>query len=481
MTNLDELINWLTVHESALSAVAAVTVIVGVLYGFLTFVFAPIFRRTTALKRQRRIAQSGKAKQDGAATASSSKPSEELGYNAVSVLLFDCKSNNEDDEYIASGITSEVIAQITKVPAIRVSSRATAFSLLSSEADVQVVAHNLHTRYILTGSLHHADGRIRVIAHLYDAIVDRDIWAQQYDREIKYIFDVQDDIARRIVGAILGEVKMAESLIAQDTPTQELDAWGLVQKAYYFWLSSFSPQAMLEACEMLRMAIKIDPNYAQAKAALAMILANQMTIRIAPDYDAAAAEASEMIESAFKQAPSDIDVLENAGVTWQNLGEKVKAEMALRKVVKLTPLNLIARGYLALFVALTKGPAGADEAIAIIKENLEIAPSHPSTPYWESFWAIAELAKGNYQSAIDLANSSLIGQPGWAHNYFVIANASCELDQVDAAKAAIASAATINPFLTADLYAENVDKITVDASLSEPFIGGLLKHQLIRQ
>ena len=151
------------------------------------------------------------------------------------------------------------------------------------------------------------------LIHLYDAVQDRDIWAQQYDREIEYIFDVQHDIAKRIVGAILGEVKMAESLMAQDTPTQQLDAWGLVQKAYFFWLSSFSPEAMLEACELLRKAIKIDPDYATAKAALAMILANQMTIRIAPDYDAAAKEASEVIESAFKQAPNDVDVLENAG------------------------------------------------------------------------------------------------------------------------------------------------------------------------
>lgn len=447
---------------------------------FFSFVFAPIVRRYSAVRRQRRIAQIKESKK-GEPSGKSSANADALksGHNSVSVLLFDCKSNNTDDEYIASGITSEVIAHITKVAAIRVSSRATSYGFVSNQADVKEVSETLHTRYILAGSLHHAGGRIRVIAHLYDAVQDRDIWAQQYDREIEYIFDVQHDIAKRIVGAILGEVKMAESLMAQDTPTQQLDAWGLVQKAYFFWLSSFSPEAMLEACELLRKAIKIDPDYATAKAALAMILANQMTIRIAPDYDAAAKEASEVIESAFKQAPNDVDVLENAGVTWQNLGEKVKAEMALRKVVKLTPLNLIARGYLALFLGLTKGKAGAEEAIEIIEDNLEIAPNHPSTPYWEFFKAIAEQARGNHQAAIDQANSSLIGQPGWAHNYFVIANACCELDKVEEAKTAIASAGMINPFLTADLYAENVNRITCDPSMSEPFIGGLRRHNLI--
>lgn len=477
---MDGLINWLIENESALSAIAATTVILGVFYGFLRFVFAPIVRRYNAVRRQRKIALTkGRKLGDQTSGAKARSSALQSGQNSVSVMLFDCKSSNQDDQYLASGITSEIIAHITKVPSLRVSSRAASYGFVSNQSDVKDVAETLHTRYILAGSLHHSAGRIRVIAHLYDAQQDRDIWAEQYDRDIEDIFAVQHEIARCIVGAIIGEVKMAESLNAQETPTQQLDAWGLVQKAYFFWFSSFSPEAMLEACELLRKAIEIDPEYATAKAALAMILANQMTMRIAPDYEAAAKEAREMIESAFKQAPNDIDVLENAGVTWQNLGDKVKAEMALRKVVKLTPLNLIARGYLALLLALTKGTAGAEEALAILSENIVIAPTHPSTPYWEFFMAVAELARSQYLAAIDQANASLGGQPGWAHNYFVIANAYCELDRPAEARTAIATAEQINPYLTAALYADNLDRITGDPALSEPFTGGLKRHNLI--
>ncbi len=479
MENLDGLINWLIEYESALSAIAAATVILGVFYGFLRFVFAPIVRRYNALRRQRKIALTKERNQAKQTSSRSKSTTLHSGHNSVSVMLFDCKSSNPDDQYLASGITSEIIAHITKVPSLRVSSRAASYGFVSNQTDVKEVAESLHTRYILAGSLHHSAGRIRVIAHLYDAQQDRDIWAEQYDRDIEYIFDVQHEIAQCIVGAILGEVKMAESLVAQETPTQQLDAWGLVQKAYFFWLVSFSPQAMLDACELLRKAIEIDPEYATAKAALAMILANQMTMRIAPDYEAAAKEAREMIESAFKQAPNDIDVLENAGVTWQNLGEKMKAEMALRKVVKLTPLNLIARGYLALLLALTKGVAGAEEALALLSENIAIAPTHPATPYWEFFMAVAEQARGHQQASINQAHASLSGQPGWAHNYFVLANAYCELGRPDEARSAIASAEQINPYLTAELYADNINRITGDAKMSKLFTGGLKRHKLI--
>ena len=471
MQIIDSLVRWLTENEAALSAVAALTVIAGLLYGGLRFVLTPILDRAAGRK-------SDAAATNTVGVAQAAKPLHDKRYS-LAVLLFDALSKNEDDEFLASGITSEVIAHVTMVPKIRVSSRLSSYRFRSGEADIQKVSEQLNTRYVLAGSLLRSGDRIRVIAQLTDMETDAEIWAHTYDREVEDLFDVQHDIAKCIVGAVLGEVKLASTMLESTAANYQLDAWGLVQKAYHFWLTNFTPQGIMDACEYLRQALEIDPDYHDARAALAMLLAQQMTIRICPDYDACMEEAREQIEIAYQQAPNDIDVLENAGVVWQNLGESRRATLALRRVVEIVPLNLIARGYLALLLALTGGEDGAKESMQLVRENFATAPEHPSGPYWYFFLAIAEQRLGNNDEALEHAKQSLIGQPGWVHNYFVMANIYGLRDDGESANRAIEDALAINPFLTTELYADNVYRIVGGEENAQPFVGGLKQLGLI--
>lgn len=489
------LVTWLSENESALSAVAALTIIAGLFYGALRFILAPFLRVLTEKSEvdQGVVTQPAppmpapdEPRGEVQIRADGDKPSpiiESLHNSEVSiaVLLFEPLSENKDDEYMASGITSEVIAHVTMVPHIRVSSRLASFGYRSGHADIQAIADQLNTRFILTGSLRRSGDRIMVIAQLTDTKNQSEIWAQTYDRQVKDIFDVQHDIAKCIVGAVLGEVKLAETTIAGSVPAHQLDAWGLVQKAYHFWLTSFTPEGLMQACEYLQQAIDLDPNYSSARAALAMLLTQQINSRICADYDSALSDARTLIETAYQQSPNDIDVLENAGVVWQNLGDAHRANLALRRVIEMAPLNLIARGYLALLLGLTGSEDEAREAQQLIDENFATAPKHPSAPYWNFFAAIADQRLGQQELAIKLAKKSLIGQPGWVHNYFVIANGHCVLGDIDAAKIAIENALTINPFLTAQLYAENVYRICgADTAQAEAFTGGMKQYELVK-
>ena len=318
-----------------------------------------------------------------------------------------------------------------------------------------------------------------MIARLTDVYSYAEVWTQTYDRELEDLFAVQHNIAQSIVGAMLAEVKLAETLLANKEPVHQLDAWGLVQKAYHFWLTTFTVEAIFQATEYLRRALEIDPGYAAARSALAMLLAQQMTARICEDYDAVAQEAATMIAEAYRLAPNDIDVLENAGVVWQNLGQSDRSVRALRHGIELAPLNLISRGYLALVLAFTRGEKGAREAQELIAENFAIAPKHPSAAYWHWFDAVAAQALGRYEESIALCEKSLQGQPGWIHNYFLMANAYCFQGDVEKAREALANAAQINPMLTPQLHLENVDRITGSPALSEAFVGGLLRKNLV--
>jgi len=469
------LVDWLAENESAISALAAILVISGIVYGALRFILGPILQRRAESKRTTYVLKSASA------SKKTIDPQTSLQTSNVSlaVTLFDSLSNNEEDQFLAAGITSEVIAYVTMVPNIRVSSRLSSYQFKSGRVDVQKVAKQLNTRYVLTGSMRHAGERIRVIVQLTDIKTDSEVWAQTYDRQIEDLFDVQQDIAKCIVGAVLGEVRLAETLFAGASPVHQLDAWGLVQKAYHFWLTSVTPEGISSACDYLRQAIEIEPDYANARAALAMILTNQMLLGLCEDYDAVAAEASDLVETAYQQAPNDIDVLENAGVAWQNLGDSRRSEMVLRRVVQMAPLNLTARGYLALLLAFTGGKSGALEARQIVIENFVTAPQHPSAPYWNFFLALAEQYLGNNTEAIELAKKSLIGQPGWVHNYFVIANAHCLAGDRDSAEVAIANANAINPYMNTQVYTLNLFRIVGGEKNATPFINGLKAEGLL--
>jgi adenylate cyclase len=479
---LDFIAQWLETHESLFSSMTALVALLGVCYGVVRTVLSSS-RAAGAAARKAAQAAAAETAPTAAPSAAITGPKRHLSVHddhvSLVVLRFETLSKNEDDQFLASGIASEIIALLAPVPDLRVSSRNTTFQWGSDDKAVHQAAEQLNSSFALAGSLMRANDRIRVIARLIDTRSEADIWTHTYDRKLEDLFEVQQEIARSIVGATLGQVRLAETRIARKTPDEYLDAWGLLQKAYHFWLANFSIEGMMQATACLHRAIELAPEYAAPRAALAMLLAQQLTTRICADYDAVAAEAAAMIESAYRLAPNDIDVLENAGVVWQNLGESDRAIAALRHAIELAPLNLISRGYLAMTLAFTRGAAGACEAKQILEDNFEIAPKHPSVPYWCFFMAIAEQCLGNYAASIELCTRSLRGQPGWMHNHYMLANAHCMLGDLEAARRDLAAAAAGNPYLTAALFVENVNRITRSEVLSAPLVRGIVESGLV--
>jgi adenylate cyclase len=485
LETLNLLVKWLSDNESALSATAAIGVIAGILYGALRYVLTPLLRRTTNIRRTTNNNQKRADLEplkdivpDNKPIRNAPMPSNDRNFS-IAIMLFDSLSSNPDDEFIAAGITSEIIVHVTTVPTIRVSSRLSSYRAHSSGKSFKEMAEQLNAKFVLSGNLQRAGDRIQVTAELTDIDSETEIWARTYKRDIEDVFEVQHDIARCIVGTVLGEVKFAQTAFAEEIPYHQLDSWGLVQKAYHFWLTAFSQKGVEEASSYLRQAIKISPNYARAHAALAMLRAQQLIAGTSGDYGQCLKEARRHIEKAYQLAPSDIEVLENAGVAWLHLGEGRRATLALRSAIKIAPLNLIARGYLALVLAVTGGKNGAHEAIDILEQNFSTAPKHPSSPYWNYFRALADQRLGNQQQAIEYAELSLAEQPGWMHSHLVIANAFCVLGDIESAQKSLNSVKQVNPFLTADLYHTELTLETSSADDVEAFCGGLVEHGFI--
>jgi adenylate cyclase len=191
---------------------------------------------------------------------------------SIAVLPFANMSNDPEQEYFVDGMTEDLITDLSKLSGVFVISRNTAFSYKGLSIPVQTLAHELDVRYVLEGSVRREGDRIRVNVRLIDAEHDSHIWTERYDRDLTDVFAVQDDVKREILEVLAVELSVAERSGLAEKPTDDL-------KAYEFYLRA--RQAMFEgdtrsqrlAYWALEKAIKIDPDFAEAYAGLAMTYA----------------------------------------------------------------------------------------------------------------------------------------------------------------------------------------------------------------
>jgi adenylate cyclase len=485
---LSSITQWLAENESVFSALAAMAALLGVTFGVASLALSPWRARRNAAREGAVAALTPQTPGQSSEPAPGlnaelpARPKHQADLDddhvSVAVLSFDVLSRNEDDKYIAAGIASEIIALITPVSDLRVSARSTIYGWEANEVSARQAVEEINAKFALTGSLRIEGKRMRVIANLTEPRSDSHVWTGTYDKQIEDLFEVQYQIARSIVGAILGEVRLAECELADKLPEQQLDAWGLLQKAYYFWLANFTVKNVYTAINYLRKAIDLDPDYAAPKAALAMLLSQLTTSRVCEDHDAALAEIAAVADDAYHLAPNDANVLESLGVAWQNIGEGRRALNAFRRALELAPLNLICRGYLAMTLSFIGGQQGAAEARLILTENFSIAPRHPSGPWWHWFLAVAEQALGQYETSRIHCEQSLMGQQNWVHSYYFLANALCELGHIEEAQTQLSLAKKVNPAYSIDEYVSNLRLISGSDELAKPFYSGFVKAGL---
>lgn len=471
--------DWLENREGFLSALAALAAIIGISYGIVNYVVNSIknakkSRKAVAIKDTDAPPQKGKTEPRTVRLPSAANKS------SIAVLPLRTLSKNEEDINIAAGLSSEISADLAQVPDLRVSSRIASSCFQGDNIDLKEVAEVLSIRFVLTGSFQRQGHRMRLTAELTDAYSGEQLWASTYDRELEDLFAVQAEVSKAIVGAIGGELKLANTRIAFEAPTQSLDAWGLVQKAYKFWLTTFTPQDYDNSLSLLREAVKIDPMYAGARASLAMILSQRAVNGLSQEeFEKDRDEALAMIEEAIRLEPNDITVLENAGLVWTHHGHGLRARDALRHAVELSPLNLIAWGYLGLNLGWSGSDEEVQEAIDILKRLLKVAPKHPSRPYWNYFLSSALTRQGNLEEAESTARAVLKAQPSYYLAWITLANIYGRLGNNEKARDAVKQSMAINPLLAPELAADRIRTVSMSEEAAEPLICGLRSAGLI--
>jgi adenylate cyclase len=291
---------------------------------------------------------------------------------SICVLPFANMSGDPEQEYFSDGISEDIITDLSKVSALRVISRNTAFTFKGKHVDLPQVARQLKVSHILEGSVRKAGGRVRITAQLIDGAADGHVWAERYDRDLNDIFALQDEISEAIVAALKLKLLPEEKKAIEQRGTDNVEAYNLYLMARQYSVTgnlgdARRNEAIIRIC---RRATELDPNYARAWALIAVALVNlRFYVGNEGDNGLEAAERALSLDENLAEAhAAKVDVL-----TFKADYDEALAEIG--KALRLDPESYeVNRAAGRLYYAMRR----IEDAI----RHLEKAASLMETDYW---------------------------------------------------------------------------------------------------
>jgi adenylate cyclase len=188
---------------------------------------------------------------------------------SIAVLPFQNIGGDPEQDYFADGIVEDIITALSRFTSLFVIARNSSFTYKGRAVDIKQVGRELGVRYVLEGSVRKAAGRLRISGQLIEASTGAHLWAEKFDGALEDVFELQDAVTERVVGAIEPSVKQAEINRARAKPTSNLDAYDYYLRAFQ-QSTLYTREGSDAALDNIRQAIALDPGYALAKAYLSV-------------------------------------------------------------------------------------------------------------------------------------------------------------------------------------------------------------------
>jgi non-specific serine/threonine protein kinase len=192
---------------------------------------------------------------------------------SVAVLYFENLSGVKDDEYFRDGVTEDIITELSKIKGLNIFSRPTVLGYRDKPVTPAQIGQQLKAAFVLTGSLRRAGNRLRINTQLIDTGTDFPLWSERYDREMKDVFEVQDEIARKIAEALRITLTPQEEQAIAAKPTANLQAYDMYLRGKSYARRQ-TRQDMEFALQMFEGAVAQDPDFAMAYAGIAIVCSN---------------------------------------------------------------------------------------------------------------------------------------------------------------------------------------------------------------
>jgi serine/threonine protein kinase/Tfp pilus assembly protein PilF len=221
------------------------------------------------LKRLKRdLDSSRRPAADKTETSAAHVPAAAPTNKSVAVLYFENQSGGKEDEYLRDGITEDVITELSKIQGLNTFSRPTVLAFRDKPITPAQIGQQLGAGYVLTGTVRRAGARLRISAQLVDTRTDFTLWSERFDREMKDVFEVQDEMARKIAEALRVKLSPQELEALADKPTENTQAYDLYLRGKRYARRQ-TRQDVEFALQMFENAVVLDPSFALAYAACA--------------------------------------------------------------------------------------------------------------------------------------------------------------------------------------------------------------------
>ena len=361
---------------------------------------------------------------------------------SIAVLPLDSMSDSRDYEYLAEGMTEDIITLLARIPSFFVIARNSSFSYKGKRPDIRQVGRELGVRYVVEGSLRPVGDRVRVTIQLIETETGNHIWAERFDRAATDLFEVQDEITNAIVAQLEPELTRAEFELIRRRQPADMDAWDYYRQARgVLSLKGWHESTFTEGADLYRKAIALDPDFAAAHAGLSLILAIGHLIGYVDEPDEALSEA----DRALALDSDSSEVLGFAGCALTDIGHVTRGIELLEKAIEQNPSN--AQAWVALGAAqLTNRQP--EKAIASLEHGLRISPRDSLLAVWGSIYAVALGFVGRYEEAIEQARTAC-RRDDKLHNPRVVLTALLvHEDRLEEATSALAEARRIRPQLS---------------------------------
>ncbi|PYO80213.1 MAG: hypothetical protein DMD63_01905 [Gemmatimonadetes bacterium] len=334
---------------------------------------------------------------------------------SVAVLPFINLSGDSENELFADGITEDVIAQLSKIRALKVISRSSVTQFKERQLSLKEIARRLGATTVLDGSVRHAGDRVRIVAKLIDAETERHLWAETYDRQLTDIFSVQSDVALQIAASLRAELSRDEETRVRRQPTGDVRAYQSFQRGRQLYIQ-YTPESLTSAIEFYDRAIALDPSFALALANKALAYTELAEVgALAPDvaYRCAmqAASTALRLDPDLGEAHSSMGFIKGVHeFDWSG------AEREFKRALELSPSNSDTYMMYGRFcAALTR----FDDAIALQERAHELDPLAHGLDRMTT-----RIRAGRYDEAVPLAEEAVEFAPandraratlGWAY------------------------------------------------------------------
>ena len=387
---------------------------------------------------------------------------------SLAVLPFQNMTGDADQEYFVDGMVEEITTAISRLPWLFVIARNSSFTYKGKAIDVKQVARELGVRYVLEGSVRKAGQRVRITGQLIDATTGSHIWADRFDGALDDIFELQGEVASAVVGAIEPKLRQSEIERAVRKPTERLGAYDLYLRAL---AQSYrhTEEGFAEAVGLLRQALTVDPAYAPAAALVAWCYMLQRVQGWGALSEDDIAGGASLARQALEAARGDPEVMWQAAYPlFYFTGEAAMAEAVLDRALTLNPNAATAWICRGCIHALLNQPEAAIEAL---ERAQRLSPFDPLGHLNAWGFAIADIAAGRFEQALEWADRALHHQPRFivAIRAKIVANA--HLGRLDEARADLARMLDLYPGLTIATF--RTSAVSFDPEFVERYVTGL--------